>query len=130
MVNLASKLILCANFKSFCLDEGNSKLRAKRVLKKHLLDLCNLLAVPANMSAIGMELYTEELIPEGVYDNVFTSGKTGHDKAELILHALRSTISIQPQSLRTLIEILRRNDALKVIAEKMDLELSLHSYID
>ena len=118
------------NFKSFCLDEGNSKLIAKRVLKKHLLDLCNLLAVPANMSAIGMELYTEELIPEGVYDNVLTSGKTGHDKAELILHALRSTISIQPQSLRTLIEILRRNDALKVIAEKMDLELSLHSYID
>ena len=54
--------------------------------------------------------------------------KTGHDKAELILHALRATISIQPQSLRT--EILKRNDALKVIAEKMDLELSLHSYID
>ena len=118
------------NFKSFCLDEGNSKLIAKRVLKKHLLDLCNLLAVPANMSAIGMELYTKDLIPEGVYDNVITSGKTGHDKAELILHALRATISVQPQSLRTLIEILRRNDALQVIADKMDLELSFHSYTE
>ena len=101
------------NFNFFCLDEGNSELIAKRILKKHLLDLFNLLAVPANMLAIGMELYTEELIPEGVYNNVITSGKTGYDKAELILHTLRSTISIQPQSLRTLIKILRRNDALK-----------------
>ena len=82
------------------------------------------------MSAIGIRLYSEELIPEGVYDNIITSGKTGRNKAELILHALRATISVQPQSLRTLIEVLRRNDALKVIADKMDLELSLHSYID
>ena len=82
------------------------------------------------MSAIGIRLYSEELIPEGVYDNIITSGKTGHNKAELILHALRATISVQPQSLRTLIEVLRRNDTLKVIADKMDLELSLHSYID
>ena len=80
------------------------------------------------MSALALRLYSKELITEEAYDKI--SNKTGCDKAESILRALRAAISIQPQSLRTLIEILKRNDALKLIGEKMDLELSLHSYID
>ena len=75
------------------------------------------------MSAIASRLYSEDLIPEDTYDNISTIGRAGRDKAESVLRALKATISIQPQSLRTLIEILKRNDALKVIADEMDLEL-------
>ena len=103
----------------FCADEGDAKLIAKRVLKKYYADLSDLLAVPDNMSsAIALRLYSEDLIPEETFDNISTIGRTGRDKAESVLRALRATISIQPQSLRTLIEILRRNDTLKVIAKK------------
>ena len=82
------------------------------------------------MSAIASRLYSEDLIPEDTYDNIGTVGRTGRDKAESVLRAFKATISIQPQSLRTLIEILKKNDALKVIAEKMDLEMSFHTYTE
>ena len=82
------------------------------------------------MSAIASRLYSENLIPEDTYDNISTIGRTGRDKAESVLHALKAAISIQPQSLGILIEILRRNDVLKVIADEMDLELSFHSYTE
>ena len=114
----------------FCADEGDAKLIAKRVFKKHYADLSDLLAVPDNMSTIASRLYSEDLIPEEAFDNISTSGRTRRDKAESILRALKATISIQPQSLRTLIEILKKNDALKAIAEKMDVEMYFHSYTE
>ena len=91
------------------------------MFRKHYGGLYDLLTVLNNMSALALRLYSKELITEEAYDKI--SNKTGCDKAESILRALRATISIQPQSLRTLIEVLRRNDALKVIADEMDLEL-------
>ena len=100
------------------------------MFKKHYADLSDLLAVPDNMSAIASRLYSEELIPEDTFDNISTIDRTGRDKAESVLHALKAAISIQPQSLKTLIKILRRNDALKAIAEKIDLEMSFHSYTE
>ena len=82
------------------------------------------------MSAIASRLYSENLIPEDTYDNISTIGRTGRDKAESVLRALKAAISVQPQSLGILIEILRRNDVLKVIADEMDLEMSFHSYTE
>ena len=96
----------------------------KKVLKKHFADLSDLLAVPDNMSALAPKLYSEDLIPEEAYDNIITSSKSGRDKANLLLHALRATISIEPQSLKTLIEVLRRSKAFKTIADKMDEDVS------
>ena len=78
----------------------------KKVLKKHLADISDLLAVPDNMSAIGIRLYSKELIPEKTFDNISTIGRTGCDKANSLLHALRATISNEPMSLKTLIEVL------------------------
>ena len=98
------------------------------MFRKHYGGLYDLLTVLNNMSALALQLYSKELITEEAYDKI--RDKTGCDKAESILCALRATISIQPQSLRTLIEIMRRNDALKVIADEMDLELQHHSYIN
>ena len=124
-----SSIIIFLILNPFCIDEGDAKLKAKRVFKKHYADLSDLLAVPDNMSAIASRLYSEDLIPKEAFDNISTVGRTGRDKAESVMRALKAAISIQPQALRTLIEILRRNDALKVIADKMDLELSLHRTI-
>ena len=99
---------------------------AKRVFKKHLVDLSNLMTIPDNMSVIALQLYSEDLIPDDTYDNIITSNKSGRDKANSLLHALRATISIEPQSLKTLIEVLRRNKAFKAIADKMDEDVSSH----
>ena len=99
---------------------------AKNVFKKYLADLSDLLAVPCNISALAPRLHSEDLITEETYDNVYNSTKTGHDKAHSLLHALRATISIEPQSLKTLIEVLRRNKAFKAIADKMDEDVSSH----
>ena len=104
----------------FCVDEGDT---AKKVLKKYLPELSDLLAVPDNMSAVAPRLYSEYLIPKAIYEDNITSSKTGRDKANLLLFALEATIDAQPQLMKTLIKILRKNDALKVIADKMDLEL-------
>ena len=101
---------------------------AKKILRKHHADISDLLAVPDNMSAVASRLYSEELIPEEAYDNISTIGRTGHDKAISLLHALRATISIEPQSLKTLIEVLRRNKAFKAIADKMDEDVSSHIF--
>ena len=108
-----------------CVDKGDT---AKNVFRDHYADLYDLLAKLDDISALALRLYSKKLITEDAYDNISTGGKTGHDKAESVLRALKAIISIQPQSLRTLIEILRRNDALKVIANEMDLELSFQSY--
>ena len=75
------------------------------------------------MSAVAPQLYSEDLIPKAINEDSITSSKTGHDKANLLLFALEATIDAQPQLMKTLIKILRKNDALKVIADKMDLEL-------
>ena len=99
-------------------------------MKKYLADLSDLLAVPDNMSAISIRLYSEELIPEETFDNIITSNKTRYDKANLLLLTLEATIDAQPQLMKTLIEVLRKNNALKVIADKMDQEMSFHSYTE
>ena len=129
MVN-CHQLLFCLILNPFCADEGDAKLIAKRVFKKHYADLSDLLAVPDNMSAIASRLYSEELIPEDTFDNISTIGRTGRDKAESVLRALKAAISMQPQSLKTLIEVLKKNDVLKAIAEKIDLEMSFHSYTE
>ena len=97
MVN-CHQLLFCLILNPFCVDEGDAKLIAKRVLKKHYADLSDLLAVPDNMSAIASRLYSEELIPEEAYDNISTVGRTGRDKADSVLRTLKAAISIQPHA--------------------------------
>ena len=82
------------------------------------------MTIPDNMSVIALQLYSEDFVPDNTYDNIITSSKSGHDKANSLLHALRATISNEPQSLKTLIEVLRRNNAFKAIADKMDEDVS------
>ena len=90
--------------------------------KKYYADLYELLAVPDNMSAIAPRLYSEELITDDTLDNINSTNSKNREKAYLLLRALKATIDTRPQSLKTLIEVLKRNDAFKVIVNKMDQE--------
>ena len=105
----------------FCVDKGDT---AKEVFIKYYADLYRILTMPHVMSDIAVQLYSSRLISEETYDRVST--RTGRDKADSVLRALRGTISFQPQSLRIFIEILRRSGGpCEAIADKMDRELSL-----
>ena len=93
----------------------------KKVLKKHLPDLSDILAV--HMSVIGIRLYSEELIPKATYQNTI-SNMAGHDKANSLLLALEATIDAQPQLMKTLIEVLKKSKVSEAVAFKMEQEVS------
>ena len=96
--------------------------QVKKVFKKYLPDLSDLLAV--HMSVIGIRLYSEELIPKATYQNTFTSHMAGHDKANSLLLALEATIDAQPQLIKTLIEVLKKSKVSEAVAVKMEREVS------
>lgn len=72
------------------------------------------------MSAIGMRLYSKELIPKETYENIITSNKSGRDKANSLLLTLETTVEAQPWSLKKFIELLRKNKVFRAIADNMD----------
>ena len=94
----------------------------KKVFKKYLPDLSDLLAV--HMSAIGIRLYSEELIPKATYQNTITSNMAGHDKANSLLLTLEATIDAQPQLMKTLIEVLKKSKVSEAVAATMEQEVS------
>ena len=96
--------------------------QVKKVLKKHLPDLSDLLAV--HMSVIGIRLYSEDLIPEATYESTVTSSMAGRDKANSLLLTLKATIDAQPQLMKTLIEVLKKSKVSEAVAVKMEQEVS------
>ena len=98
--------------------------QVKEVLKEHLADLSDLLAVPDNMSAIGIRLYSKKLIPKATYQNTVTSSMAGQNKANLLLLALEATIDAQPQLMKTLIEVLKKSKVSEAVATKMERDMS------
>ena len=96
----------------------------KEVLKEHLADLSDLLAVPDNMSAIGIRLYSKKLIPKATYQNTITSNLAERVKANSLLLALEATIDAQPQLMKTLIEVLKKSKVSEAVAAKMEQEVS------
>lgn len=98
--------------------------QAKKIFRNYYSDLFAKLLSPDIISAVAPKLYSEKLISEESLDNIDTLGKTGYEKANSLLRALRSTISTKPHSLKTLIEVLKKHDLLEVIADKMEQEAS------
>ena len=96
--------------------------QVKKVLKKHLADLSDLLAV--HMSVIGIRLYSEELIPKTTYESTITSSMAGRDKANSLLLTLKATINAQPQLMKTLIEVLKKSKVSEAVAAKMEQDVS------
>ena len=98
--------------------------QVKKVLKKYLAELSDLLAVPDNMSTVAPRLYSKKLIPEAIYQNTVTSSMAGRDKANSLLLALKATIDAQPQLMKTLIEVLKKNKVSEAVAAKMEQKLA------
>ena len=96
--------------------------QVKKVLKKHLPDLSDLLAV--HMSVIGIRLYSEELITKATYQSTITSNMAGHDKANSLLLTLEAIIDAQPQLMKTLIEVLKKSKVSEAVAAKMERDVS------
>ena len=94
----------------------------KKVFKKYLPDLSDLLAV--HMSVIGIRLYSEDLIPEATYESTITSSMAGRDKANSLLLALKATIDAQPQLMKTLIEVMKKSKVSEAVAVKMERDVS------
>ena len=75
------------------------------------------------MSAIGIQLYSKGLISKETYGNTIASNKTGRDKANSLLFSLEGTIDVQPQLMKTLIEVLKKSKVLETVAAKMEREV-------
>ena len=75
-----------------------------------------------------MSLYAKKLISKTTATECRNPGRPVHDRCASLLFALEATVDGKPQAMITLIELLKKNEAFKEIAEKMDLEVSLHKY--
>ena len=75
-----------------------------------------------------MSLYAKKLITDTTATECMNAGRPVQDRCASLLFALKATVDGKPQAMITLIEVLKKNEAFKEIAEKMDLEVSLHKY--
>ena len=94
--------------------------QATKVLRNYFADLSD---QSSNLFAITMRLYSKKLISYEVLNDTMNSNKSGQDRSATLMFALKATIDAKPESLNTLIEVLRTNEALRAIADKMDSEI-------
>ena len=97
---------------------------AGEVLQDNFPKLSKILAAPSNLSAIIMSLYAKKLITDETYTESMNAGRPVQDRCASLLFTLKATVTTQPQSMLTLIEVLKKKEAFKDIAEKMDLQMS------
>lgn len=109
------------------IEERKLKLAGK-VLRDYFVTLSEILAAPSNLSTVIMSLYAKELITDAISTECMNTGRPVQDRCALLLFALQSTVTTQPQSMSTLMEVLKEKEAFKDIAEKMDLQMSLNLY--
>ena len=83
------------------------------------------MCVSNNRLSIAPELFSSRLITPQCYDSaVDDSSKTNMEKGTSLMMGLMSTINTQPQLITKLIDILKKFDAFKLIAEAMHHDLS------
>ena len=104
-------------------DQEDPDELVKKVLRKNFSEISRILIVPSNLSAIAMDLYSDDLIS---YDTLTecNDNRTIQARSFSLLSALKATIDTKPQLMGTLIEVLKRNVASKDIAEKMETLMS------
>ena len=94
------------------------------VFRKHFAELSRLVSESANRLALEPELYTNHVITKEYYDiTTDNSSKTDMEKGQMLMKGLMSTIKEQPQ-LTPLIDSLKKVDAFKSVAKKMEFDLS------
>ena len=88
------------------------------------------MAVTSNRLSIAKQLLDNYLITKNNFDKASREDdtKSGMERGIVLMKALRATISQQPDLINSLIETLKRNEAFKSIA--MKIEQSIDQSID
>ena len=83
------------------------------------------MAVSNNRLSIVTELFSKQLITESCYDDCTDdSNKSDAEKGHSLMRALKATIHSQPQSVIILIGVLKKAEAFRLIARKLEHDLT------
>ena len=99
------------------------------VLRRNFDTLSEVLTVSNNLSMITMSLYSKELISYQILTECTNTGRPVHDRSTSLLLALKATVETQPQSIKTLIDVLKTKEVFRNIAEKMEKEIASHMFL-
>ena len=66
-----------------------------------------------------MSFYAKELISDTTVTECMNDGRPVHNRCASLLFALKATVDGKPQAMKTLIEVLKENEAFNEIADKM-----------
>ena len=105
-------------------DQEDPDKLEQEVLRKNFSELSRILIVPSNLSAIAMDLYNDGLISYDTLQECNNDCRAIQARSFSLLSALKATIDTKPQLMGTLIEVLKRNEASKDIADKMETLMS------
>ena len=99
---------------------------AVKVFKKQFGPLSKLMSVSTNRLSIAPELFGEELITDGSFDEAIDDGpKTDQAKGMSLMKAIKATINERPvESLHKLIDVFKRTEPFKHIADKLTEDIS------
>ena len=95
------------------------------VFRTHYAELSHLVSDSSNRLALAPELFSTRLISLECFNSATdNSPKSDMEKGLLLMKGLMSSIKIQPQLLTKLIDSLRKIEVFKLIAEKIQCDLS------
>ena len=95
------------------------------VFRTHYAELSRLVSDSSNRLALAPELFSTRLITQECFNSATdNSPKSDMEKGLVLMKGLMSSINIQPQLLTKLINSLRKIEAFKFVAEKIQCDLS------
>ena len=90
------------------------------MLRKQVDILADLLSDPINRLSLANKLYSDGLITFDHYKNATdNSSKTDQEKGQSLLNVIISLINTQPHQLKNLAATLKKVEAFKSVAEKL-----------
>ena len=90
----------------------------------HYAELSRLVSDSNNRLPLANELFSAQFITLDCYNSATDSAaKTDMEKGVLLMKGLMSTINTQPQSLSKLINVLKKLEAFRFVAESMEHDL-------
>ena len=97
---------------------------APKVFRKYYAELSHLVSNSNNRLSLASELFSAEVITFQCYDSATdNAAKTDMEKGVLLMKSLMSTINTQPQSLPILINVLKKLEVFRSVAENMEHDL-------
>ena len=97
----------------------------EEVFRTHYAELSRLVSDSTNRLALAPELFGAQLITKECFNSATDNcPKSDMEKGLLLMRGLMSTINSQPQLLSKIIDFLRKVEAFKSVAEKMQHDLS------